>query len=210
MRGKTGNVELDSIEAPKNAKVTYDDMGRTVILREENFEPKGSKEDEEAYFNEIYEAHKRRLEETPIIENYDDIMWWPYEWLLKVGSEYYFRYEGTQTTPPCINKAHWRIMKDPIRVAQHQIAELERLVAWRINDQCKADTAGKPRPDNPDAVDVARPLQSYNSIHRMVFCECQDWPSKFPQERSWCKNWKDRDPSIRFEKNPYNWRQDGF
>jgi len=211
-RLSAGETGLEDIEHREGDRTSYDDMGRRVLLREENFgEPHGTEEEQQEYFDEIYSAHQRREEEIPIVENYDDIFWWPYEWLLKVGTEYYFRYEGTQTTPPCINKAHWRILKDPIRVAPHQIKELERLIAWRINDQCQADTAGKPRGDgNLDAVDVARPLQSYHELHRMVFCECQDWPSKFPQERSWCRNWKNRDPNIRFEDNPYNWRQAGF
>jgi hypothetical protein len=202
---------LEDMEVRENDRVSYDNLGRKVVLREENYEPHGTEEDQQKYFDKMFSAHQRRQEETPIVENYDDVMWWPYEWLLKVGSEYYFRYEGTQTTPPCINKAHWRLMKDPIRVAPHQIKELERIIAWRINDQCQADTAGKKRDDgNLDAVDVNRPLQSYNELHRMVFCECQDWPSKFPQERSWCRNWKIRDPAIRFEQQPYNWQQAGY
>jgi hypothetical protein len=202
---------LEDMEVRENDRVSYDNLGRKVVLREENYEPHGTEEDQQKYFDKIFSAHQRRQEETPIIENYDDVFWWPYEWLLKVGSEYYFRYEGTQTTPPCINKAHWRLMKDPIRVAPHQIKELERIIAWRINDQCQADTGGKKREDgNLDAVDVNRPLQSYNELHRMVFCECQDWPSKFPQERSWCRNWKIRDPAIRFEQQPYNWQQAGY
>lgn len=195
-------------EKEEKAKIGYDTMGRKVILREENFDT-SVHDDDDKYFDEMYSAHKRRLDQTPLVENYDDVQWWPYEWMLKVGSEYYFRYEGTQPEPPCLNKVHWRVIKDPIRVAEHQIKELERLIAWRLNDQCQGDTAGKPREGNPDAVDVARPLQEYDSIHRKVFCECQDWPSKFPLERQWCRNWRET-YKTRFEENPYNWNQKGF
>jgi hypothetical protein len=193
----------------KDKKFNHSHMQREVIVREENFSVKGQK-DEDAYFQEIHSAFQRRELQTPIKENYDDVHWWPYEWLLKVGTEYYYRYEGSMTVPPCYSVNHWRVMKDPIRVAKHQITELERLLAWRINGKCEPSTAGKERRDNPDAVDVNRPLQELQKGHRMVFCECQDWPSKFPQEREWCAKWQQRDPELRLFENPYNWQQNGF
>lgn len=186
-----------------------DSTGRKMIVRSENFGEKGNK-DEDAYFAEMHTEFQRRQLQTPMMENYDDVYWWPYEWLLKVGTEYYFRYEGSMTVPPCYTVNHWRVMKDPIRVAEHQIRELERIMAWRINADCDASTAGKPREDNPDAVDVNRPLQELEKGHRLVFCECQDWPSKFPQDREWCNKWQTREPDIRLFENPYNWPQDGF
>ena len=193
----------------KDVVFNHTQLQRVLIVREENFVEKGLK-DEDAYFQEIHGAFQRRELQTPVMENYEDVHWWPYEWLLKVGTEYYYRYEGSMTVPPCYTVNHWRVMKDPIRVAKHQITELERLLAWRINGKCKADTAGKEREGNPDAVDVNRPLQELQKGHRMVFCECQDWPSKFPQERQWCQNWKKRDPELRLYENPYNWQQNGF
>jgi hypothetical protein len=183
--------------------------GKTVIVREENFEPKGA-DDEDAYFNEMYGKFQQRELQDSAKENYEDVLWWPYEWLLKVGTEYYFRYEGTQVVPPCFDTVHWRILKDPIRVAPHQMRELERITAWKLDDNCQADTAGKPREGTTDAVDVNRPLQSFHKLHRKVFCECKDWPSKFQGDREWCRNWKNRDPEQRFYQNPYNWPSDGF
>ena len=159
---------------PKDVVFNHTSMHRELIVREENFVEKGLK-DEDAYFKEIHGAYQRRELQTPVKENYEDVFWWPYEWLLKVGTEYYYRYEGSMTVPPCYTVNHWRVMKDPIRVAKHQITELERLLAWRMNGNCKSDTAGKAREDNPDAVDVARPIQEMEKGHRMVFCECQDW-----------------------------------
>lgn len=184
-------------------------MHRELIVRKENFVEKGLR-DEDEYFRELHDAHQRRQLQKPVKENYEDVFWWPYEWLLKVGTEYYFRYEGSMTVPPCYTVNHWRVMKDPIRVAKHQIEELERLLAWRLNGKCKASTAGKPRKNNPDAVDVNRPVQELDKGHRLVFCECQDWPSKFPQEREWCKKWQERDPDLRLFENPYNWYQVGY
>lgn len=189
--------------------LTYDAKGRPVIVREENFEEKGLM-DEEAYFEELMNKYKRRsLQTTSTSENYDDIPWWPYEWFLKVGTEYYFRYEGTDTVPPCFDTAHWRVYKDPIRVSPHQIQELRRLIAWRLGDNCQVDTAGKPT-DDPNYVDVSRPLQSTHKLHREVFCECKDWPSKFPGDREWCRRWQTAPPEERMYQQPYNWPSDGF
>eukprot|EP00751_Fragilariopsis_kerguelensis_P000500 CAMPEP_0170807906 /NCGR_PEP_ID=MMETSP0733-20121128/33063_1 /TAXON_ID=186038 /ORGANISM="Fragilariopsis kerguelensis, Strain L26-C5" /LENGTH=983 /DNA_ID=CAMNT_0011163205 /DNA_START=740 /DNA_END=3691 /DNA_ORIENTATION=- len=194
---------------PNDVTFNHTSMDRELIVRKENFVEKGLK-DEDAYFQELHSAYQRRELQSSVEENYEDVFWWPYEWLLKVGTEYYYRYEGSMTVPPCYTVNHWRVMKDPIRVAKHQITELERLLAWRINGRCEASTAGKPRKDNPDAVDVNRPVQELAKGHRMVFCECQDWPSKFPQEREWCDKWQQRDPEIRLFENPYNWNQVGF
>jgi hypothetical protein len=197
----------------ENDKETYFE-GKRYLVREENFERKEHDQEQvAAYMDEMISEYHRRMQQTvnPASINYEDVLFWPYEWLLKVGSEYYFRYEGTQAVPPCYETVHWRVIKDPIRVAPHQMRELERLQAWRLNDQCKVDVAGKPREgSNGDAVDSNRPIQQYHTLHRKVFCECKDWPSKFPLERAWCKNWQTNDPNLRFYENPYNWPQRGF
>jgi Eukaryotic-type carbonic anhydrase len=202
--------KYNRVEQPigENDRVTHDVSGRQVIVRKENFEAKGMM-DEDAYFEELLSSYRSRSLQTTQVENYDDVLWWPYEWFLKVGTEYYFRYEGTQTVPPCYDTNHWRVYKDPIRVAPHQMRELERLIAWRLGGNCEVDTAGKPTGDE-NRVDVARPLQSYHKQHRMVFCECQDWPSKFTGDRQWCYNWRNKSPDDRLFDNPYNFPSDGF
>lgn len=135
-------------------------------------------------------THVRRLNSI----NYDNVPYSPYQWLREVKTEYYFRYEGKQMVPPCFGTAHYRVMKDPIRVHPTQVAELERLLAWRISPkgsgfkECENDTAGKSRAgSNGNAVDLNRPLQSYSNIHRKVFCECDDWDSKFQEDIDWCE-----------------------
>jgi hypothetical protein len=142
--------------------------------------------------------------------------------MLKVKTEYYYRYEGTQTIPPCyglygpnINRGqtnHWRIMKDPIKVTRRQIDELNRLLKNRIAPRddpirpCQPDTAGAPVSDNADYIDVSRPLQQFSDAHRKVFCECGDWRSKWPEDQAWCQQSK----MGRFYDQPYNWQQAGF
>ena len=112
----------------------------------------------------------------------------PYDWLKKVETEYYFRYEGSQTVPPCFSESvHWRVMKNSIRVAPTQIRQLEELIASRVDPTtCSPDTAGKPRTVSSKLVDVNRPIQSVSKPHKVVFCECVDWESSITADRRWC------------------------
>ena len=141
---------------------------------------------EDAAQNDQGQISQRRL------VNYDDVPYFTYEWLLKVKTEYYFRYEGTQTVPPCKDQAHFRVMKDPIVVPPTQIEELERLLIERIAPKdsefkaCEPDHAGAPRKNSPGKYDFVRPLQQNHKAHRMVFCECKDWKSVFEEDRRWC------------------------
>ena len=122
------------------------------------------------------ENDSRRL--ARMRENYEQVNWRPYHWMRKVKTEYYYRYEGTQAVPPCYERVHWRVMKDPIRVHPDQIKELERLLAERIApkgsefNQCARDTAGKKRPGtNGKVYDFNRPLQSNDRRHYQTMCE---------------------------------------
>lgn len=182
--------------------------------------------------------------------DYADVPFFEYEWLIKVETEYYFRYEGTMLVPPCWDVVHWRVMKDPIRVNRRQVDELNRLLAWRLSpsgaNQCEVDTAGRLRADGnrdkvfrdlqylhpqrrsschtrmtllalPDSHIIFLPSRCLKSLFRcvsglldrMVFCECSDWPSKFPADQAWCKNWRTEDKSKRFFSTPYNFDTGG-
>lgn len=199
----------DKDELPKGAKVTYLN-GRKILLRKENFEE--DTRDEQEYFEQMYSDFQRRQTQSVHEVDYDDVEYWPYEWLLKVGTEYYYRYEGTQVVPPCWEVVHWRTLKDPIRVHPRQIAELNRLLAWRLSpsgaNRCEVDTAGVLSPDG-NTVDLSRDIQYIHLQHRMVFCECQDWPSKFPSDQEWCKDWKNDPGQKRFYGTPYSFDTNG-
>jgi len=199
-------------DIPEGAKVTYA-YGRKMLLRKENFDD--DHEDEQEYFDRLYTDFQHRSMQVTTTGHeidYEDILYWPYEWLLKVGTEYYFRYEGTQMYPPCWEVVHWRVLKDPIRVHPRQIAELNRLLAWRRSpsgdNRCDLDTAGEVS-SNGQTVDLSRRTQYYHLQHRQVFCECKDWPSKFEGDKEWCANWQDDPGYKRFYGNPYSYDSGG-
>jgi hypothetical protein len=127
--------------------------GEPVILEEFNYRPADQTDEEFAAF--IDEYSKRDLIEQDFLSFHN------YQFLIDCKTEYYHRYQGTRTIPPCFgplvldsheNANHWRVMKDPIRVAPHQIKELERLLSERIaptdavHNACQPDTAGAADP----------------------------------------------------------------
>jgi Eukaryotic-type carbonic anhydrase len=187
---------------PDGTKVLYM-QGKKYVFGPENFDDDGM--DEEEYYEKLLTEHRlRNLQAGPHAENYEDIDWFPYEWLIKVGTEYYYRYEGTMPIPPCWETVHWRLLKDPIRVHKRQIDELHRLLAWRLNpDTCKVDTAGVLSADG-NRVEVNREVQYTHTQHREVFCECKDWPSHFSADNEWCHKWQNDTTYDRFYKNPYS------
>jgi len=167
--------------------------------------------------NHTEELHNQFRE----LVQYEEEEWFNYWPMLGVRTEYYFRYSGSQTIPPCygnfVQEARngtnaWRVMKDPIRIHTRQLQELRRLTAERIApidspvDACRPDTAAKVTRDAMDPskivdVDNARPLQSWAKPHFKTFCECKDWPSKWPEDRKWCEI---EDIDERFYLKPYN------
>eukprot|EP00539_Tryblionella_compressa_P020123 CAMPEP_0178866638 /NCGR_PEP_ID=MMETSP0747-20121128/5052_1 /TAXON_ID=913974 /ORGANISM="Nitzschia punctata, Strain CCMP561" /LENGTH=570 /DNA_ID=CAMNT_0020533509 /DNA_START=1 /DNA_END=1713 /DNA_ORIENTATION=- len=161
------------------------------------------------------------------LQEWNNVTWFNYWPMLGARTEYYFRYEGTQTIPPCHGKRipssrrntnHWRVMKDPIRIHPRQLEELKRLLADRIAprgslvNECGNDTAAKVKRDPTDpqtilAVDTARPLMYTSKHHFKTFCECKDWQSKWAEDREWCSIQNIND---RFYEQPYNFETNGF
>jgi Eukaryotic-type carbonic anhydrase len=181
--------------------------------------------DWDAFIQSVYaEEEALKSGHRQLETDYADVGWHNYFPMIGCKTEYYYRYSGTLTVPPCYgrirlgennraNTNNWRIMKDPIRVSTRQIDELHRLIRSRIAPvddplkACRADTAAAtPDPENPDRISVARPLQSNDSTHWMVFCECENWESKWTQDQNWCK----LDKSTRFFDHPYNFDTSGF
>jgi hypothetical protein len=109
-------------------------------------------------------------------------------------------------------------MKDPIRIHRRQLQELQRLLADRIApkgsavNECRPDTAAKVTRDasNPRKiveVDAVRPIMYTSYPHFETFCECKDWPSKWPEDRKWCEI---QDINERFYERPYNFMTEGY
>jgi len=170
-------------------------------------------------FNDTAKAHEEYHVRGRRLMGGDELQWFNYWPMLGVRTEYYYRYSGTQTTPPCYGEFdsssrkgtnHWRFLKDPIRIHQRQLDEMRRLLRERIAPPddpvmaCKPDTAAKV---DGDVVSTARPLQYEHESHFMVFCECKDWPSKWPEDREWCRI---DDVYERFYDTPYSFRTNGF
>lgn len=143
--------------------------------------------------------------------------------MIDVRTEYYFRYSGTQTTPPCYGKFvsgsrgqtnHWRVFKDPIVVTFRQVNEMHRLIRSRIAPKddpiksCKPDTAAIVNKVTK-RVNTNRPLQKYNAAHFGVFCECPNWKSHFIEDQQWCSAFKENQTERYFD-HPYNFPTKGF
>ena len=190
-------------------------------------------DDEEVYSDDVdwaafiaqQEANEIQSQKHRHLTNYDHVGPWHNYWpLIGVKTEYYYRYGGTQTVPPCYSRFkrgvkrgqtnHWRVMKDPIRISKRQLSELHRLLRERIappNDPlvaCQADTAAKVD-QATGLVDVARPLQGNHKAHHMVFCECENWGSLWKADKDWCRIYRN-DKNARLFQHPYNFYTEGF
>jgi Eukaryotic-type carbonic anhydrase len=190
-----------------------------IQLDREHHDVDDSKIDWDSFISEQYMKDEEQHHGRELI-NYDHVDWFNYFGMLDVRTEYYYRYSGTQTIPPCHGKFvpegnrentnHWRVMKDPIRISKRQLAEMHRLLRERIApidavlNACKPDTAAKV---DTGVVNVARPLQSKNEVHYVTFCECDDWQSKWIEDQNWCQI---TDKRTRFYDRPYNFASNKF
>ena len=193
------------------------ETGDFVHLEDSNYRDADQTDEEFTAFIEDYS--KRNLIEQ------DHLSFHNYQFLIDSKTEYYHRYHGTQTIPPCYGPVltdsyartnHWRIMKDPIRIAPRQIVELERLLKERIapsdavHNACLPDTAGTTDTDGDNTISVARPLQATHVEHDAVFCWCPIWPSKWPEDRAWCKLNKQQGDAYVLYEHPYNFDSSSF
>jgi Eukaryotic-type carbonic anhydrase len=208
-----GNSTLTDIQIDHhNSSINLEDFDWDTFIAEQY------KKDEQEK-----KKHRRSNRKQRRLLNYEEVEWFNYFPMLKVRTEYYYRYEGPQTIPPCYGKfipngdrkntIAWRVMKDPILISQRQIDEIHRLLKYRIapkNDplnSCRPDTAAGPDPaGDPNKITVARPLQSQSNPHFTTFCECTNWKSKFIEDNAWCTDWKQTPKQGRFYERPYNFR----
>ena len=187
----------------------------TILLNNDQHNVDDTDIDWDAFIAEQYMKDEENHHGRELL-NYDHVDWFNYFGMLGVRTEYYYRYSGTQTIPPCHGKFvpegnrentnHWRVMKDPLRISKRQLNEMHRLLRERIApidapvNACMSDTAAKVNVETGE-VNVARPLQSKNEIHYVTFCECDDWKSKWIEDQNWCSI---TDKKTRFYDRPYN------
>lgn len=210
--GPPEEKDWDAWIEQESEKLKHDDRAYKSILEDQKKSSAGGKNDYD--YAAAHESFRKLL-------GGDEIEWFNYFPMLGVRTEYYYRYSGSQTIPPCYGNFlpesqketnHWRVMKDPIRIHPRQLQEMRRLIADRVApieskvNACKPDTAAKVKKDG--YVEAARPLQSFNNnTHFKVFCQCKDWRSKWPEDRDWCSI---DDITERFYDNPYNFKSNGF
>ena len=191
--------------------------GRRIVLEDINYRPADMTEEEFASFIQDYS-------DRSLIEN-EHVSFHNYQFLIDCKTEYYHRYHGTQTIPPCYgpltynsheNTNHWRIMKDPIRIAKRQIVELERLLKERIappdavHNACQSDTAGVYDPTTSNStISVARPLQANDQEHNPTFCWCPIWASHWAEDRAWCALNDQMGTEYVLNEHPYNYDSGG-
>jgi hypothetical protein len=196
---------------------------KTITMDEEDYKDEDDF-DWAAFIADVYE-NERQVQNRRHLRDYDHVGPWHNYWpLIGVKTEYYYRYSGSQTIPPCYgrfvegnNRAqtnNWRVMKDPIRISKRQLAELHRLLRERIAPPtdplvaCQPDTAAKVDPTT-NFVDVARPLQQVEKAHHMVYCECENWGSQWEEDKDYCRIFRD-DRNARYFQHPYNFYTEGF
>ncbi|GKY97302.1 hypothetical protein MPSEU_000688600 [Mayamaea pseudoterrestris] len=191
----------------------------TIQLKPHDFEePEDDWEEivQEVYRREEEMKHGRHLMDYESVGPYHT-----YFGMHGVKTDYYYRYSGSQTIPPCYGTYqqgsrkgtnHWRIMKDPIKMTQRQIDEMHRLLKERIAPiddlirPCQPDTAAGVYDGDDTKVNVSRPLMQTTGAHYQTFCECQDWNSHWQEDQDWCE----LDQMTRYYAQPYNYVTNGF
>ena len=93
-------------------------------------------------------------------------------------TEFYYKYRGGLTYPPCTENVHWYVMQKPLKISPDQLQRIERLIYKHLdNKKCQLGTVGKKRGSStcPCCVDTNRPRQALSRGHRLN--KCDEWAS---------------------------------
>jgi hypothetical protein len=78
--------------------------------------------------------------------------------------------------PNCIKKVHWRILEQPLEISIRQLNMINEMISnARDPVTCSLITAGVPREDGTDNVDVNRPLQPLSEANDLMHCNKSDF-----------------------------------
>jgi carbonic anhydrase len=89
---------------------------------------------------------------------------------LHTKTDFYYKYLGSLTYPPCTENVDWRVLQNPLYVAPSQIEQIKRLTYMYLNSKCELGTVGVKLNDGC-AVGVNRPLQSLSTRHDLKKCD---------------------------------------
>jgi len=90
--------------------------------------------------------------------------------------DFYYRYEGTLTTPPCMDNVHWRVMRTPLQISPTQLKITKYMIAAHIDENCQLASVGRPKTDGSCEVVVNRELQKLTTKHQLT--DCWQWNGK--------------------------------
>jgi hypothetical protein len=89
---------------------------------------------------------------------------------------WFYAYRGSLTMPNCIKKVHWRILEQPLEISIRQLNMINEMISnARDPVTCSLITAGVPRDDGTDNVDVNRPLQPLTEANDLMHCDKTDF-----------------------------------
>lgn len=111
---------------------------------------------------------KKKLSHRELVLQEDEYMKIYYKLLPR--TDFYYRYTGSMTTPPCNENVNWRIFDKPLSISFDQLHRTEYLIAAHIDAQCRLATVGRPRNGNCK-VDVNRELQQLSPEHELIYCD---------------------------------------
>lgn len=89
---------------------------------------------------------------------------------LHTKTDFYYKYLGSLTYPPCTENVDWRVLQNPLYVSPAQIEQIKRLTYMHLNNKCELATVGVKLNDKC-AVGVNRPLQSPSTRHDLKKCD---------------------------------------
>uniref|UniRef100_A0A7S2P2Q1 Alpha-carbonic anhydrase domain-containing protein n=1 Tax=Leptocylindrus danicus TaxID=163516 RepID=A0A7S2P2Q1_9STRA len=82
---------------------------------------------------------------------------WPTIW--------YYRYDGSLTTPPCTPNVHWRVLDEPMKISRKQFKQLAKLLVSYRNDECEPASFASPKGEMFRPLQPTNPDNQWHTVH---------------------------------------------